>query len=165
MTRQTNLRHTYVEYIPAKLELGVLYISRKYRTASHLCCCGCGLKVVTPLNPAQWKLTDYGQTASLFPSIGNWSFPCKAHYWIDHSRIRWASEMSEQKISNVRKRDRLDVERQNANELRRDLLNADRQTVNAARNEQPNVAQQPTAPHTSVVSWLGELLNRWFGGN
>lgn len=110
MTRLADLRHTYVEYVPEKLEAGMLYISRKYRTASHLCCCGCGLKVVTPLNPAQWRLTDHGQTVSLFPSIGNWSFPCKSHYWIDHGRIQWAGKMSERQISNVRKNDRLDVE-------------------------------------------------------
>lgn len=110
MTRQADLRHAYVEYIPEKLEPGVLYISRKYRTASHLCCCGCEFKVVTPLNPAKWKLTDHGQTVSLFPSIGNWSFPCKSHYWIDHGRIQWAREMSERQIANVRKKDRLGAE-------------------------------------------------------
>lgn len=134
MTRQANLRHAYVEYIPEKLDPGVLYISRKYRTASHLCCCGCDSKVVTPLNPAKWKLTDQGQTVSLFPSIGNWSFPCKSHYWIDHGRIRWAREMSERQIANVRRNDMLDAEQ------------------HAARN-------------MNVLSRLGELLKRWFGGN
>ena len=110
MTRQTNLRHAYVEYIPANLEPGVVYISKKYHTASHLCCCGCGLKVVTPLNLAKWSLTDHGQTISLFPSIGNWGFPCRSHYWIDHNRIRWDGAMSKQQIASVRKRDQLDVE-------------------------------------------------------
>lgn len=165
MTRQTNLRHTYVEYIPAKLEPGALYISKKYKTASHLCCCGCGLKVVTPLNPAQWKLTDHGQTVSLSPSIGNWSFPCKSHYIVDHSRIRWASEMSEQKIAYVRRNDRLALERKNANELRTELRKADQPTENAGINEKQNAAkQQPTTPQISVMSWLGELIKRWFGG-
>jgi len=117
MTRQANLRHAYVEYIPEKLESGVLYISRKYRTASHLCCCGCDSKVVTPLNPAKWKLTDHGQTVSLFPSIGNWSFPCKSHYWIDHGRIRWASEMSERQIANVRRNDMLAAEQHAARNM------------------------------------------------
>lgn len=117
MTRQVDLRHAYVEYIPDKLEPGVLYISRKYRTASHLCCCGCGFKVVTPLNPAKWRLTDHGQTVSLFPSIGNWSFPCQSHYWVDHGRIQWASEMSERQIANVRNNDRLDAERYAARDM------------------------------------------------
>lgn len=105
MTIRATLRHAYVESIPEKLELGVLYISRKYRTASHLCCCGCGFKVVTPLSPAKWKLTDHGQTVSLSPSIGNWSFPCKSHYWVDRGRIRFAREMSEQQIATVRRND------------------------------------------------------------
>jgi hypothetical protein len=39
----------HVEFIPKALEDGVLYISTKYRTASHRCCCGCGTKIVTPL--------------------------------------------------------------------------------------------------------------------
>jgi hypothetical protein len=96
MIRQKSVRHAYVEYIPEKLEHGVLYISKKYRTASHLCCCGCGLKV------------------SLYPSIGNWSFPCKSHYWIDHSRMRWAGEMTEKQIANVRQFDQLDADRHSA---------------------------------------------------
>lgn len=111
MTRQASLGQAYVEYIPEKLEPGVLYISRKYRTASHLCCCGCGLKVVTPLNPAKWQLTDHGQTVSLYPSIGNWSFPCRSHYWVDHGQIKWARALSAQQISNVQKRDRRDADR------------------------------------------------------
>lgn len=110
MNRQVALRHTYVEYIPEKLEPGMLYISHKYRTASHLCACGCGLKVVTPLNPAQWKLIDHGKTVSLFPSIGNWSLPCRSHYWIDHGQIHWSYAMSERQIADVKKMDRLDVE-------------------------------------------------------
>lgn len=66
--------------IPARLEGGVLHISRKYKTMSHLCCCGCGNKVVTPLNPSGWKLTESSGSVSLDPSIGNLSFPCQSHY-------------------------------------------------------------------------------------
>lgn len=118
MTRQASLRHSYVEYIPEKLESGILYISRKYRTASHLCCCGCGLKVVTPLNPAKWQLTDHGQTVSLYPSIGNWGFPCRSHYWVDHGQIKWARAMTAQQISNVQKRDQRDADRLSARNTR-----------------------------------------------
>ncbi len=134
MIRQNVLQPIYVEYIPEKLETGVIYISKKYRTATHLCCCGCGLKVVTPLNPAKWTLTDHGQTVSLNPSIGNWSFPCKSHYWVDHGHIRWAGKMSAQQITNVRRYDQLDTER------------------HSTRN-------------VSIMSRVGELLKRWFGGN
>ena len=30
-------------------------------TAPHFCCCGCGCEVVTPLNPAKWRLAEEGQ--------------------------------------------------------------------------------------------------------
>lgn len=30
----------------------------------------------------------------LRPSVGNWSFPCQSHYWIDNGRVRWAGRMS-----------------------------------------------------------------------
>ena len=38
--RQTALRPEFVEFIPEQLEDGVLYISQRYGTAMHRCCCG-----------------------------------------------------------------------------------------------------------------------------
>lgn len=82
------MEHKFVEFIPETLELGVLYITMEYRTASHLCICGCGSKVVTPFSPTDWKLTFDGRTVTLYPSIGNWSFDCQSHYFITRSRIK-----------------------------------------------------------------------------
>lgn len=82
--------HRFTQYIPERLEDGVLYISVEYATAIHNCCCGCGGRVVTPLSPAGWSLTFDGETVSLSPSIGNWSFKCKSHYWITRNKIEWA---------------------------------------------------------------------------
>lgn len=110
MNRQSQLRHQWVQFIPEKPEQGTLYISQKYKTAVHICCCGCGLEVVTPLNPAKWSLTDHGDSVSLFPSIGNWSFPCKSHYWIRHNKVMWARGMSAQQIARVRENDHFAVE-------------------------------------------------------
>jgi hypothetical protein len=62
---------------------GVLYVSPGYATVTHLCCCGCGAEVVTPLSPTDWKLTFDGVAISLSPSVGNWSLPCRSHYFID----------------------------------------------------------------------------------
>jgi hypothetical protein len=107
MTRQTVLRHEFVEFIPTKLEAGTLYIFHKYRTAAHQCCCGCGFEVVTPLHPAKWRLTDHGESVSLDPSIGNWSFPCQSHYWIERGRVRWSRRLSERQIAAVRARNEL----------------------------------------------------------
>ncbi|ANL39261.1 DUF6527 family protein [Rhizobium phaseoli] len=110
MTRIDQIRPEFVEFIPAHLSPGVLYISKRYSTASHLCCCGCGLEVVTPLNPAKWRLVESGVAASLSPSVGNWSFPCRSHYWITGNQVRWAAAMSAEKIVAVKARDRRDVE-------------------------------------------------------
>lgn len=79
----------YVEYIPTDLEPGVLYISMKYATAVHLCACGCGEKVVTPLSRSDWKLLFDGESITLRPSIGNFEFQCKSHYFVTENRIDW----------------------------------------------------------------------------
>jgi hypothetical protein len=106
MRRVTVFRFEFVEFIPGVLEHDVLYISIPYATASHLCACGCGNKVVTPFSPTDWKLIFEGKTVSLTPSIGNWSFACQSHYWIVRNRVRWASKMTEEKIEEARSEDR-----------------------------------------------------------
>lgn len=102
MSRTEAIRGEFADFIPSRLENGVLYISKKYRTASHLCCCGCGNKVVTPLKPGGWAVTSRNGAVSLSPSIGNWSFPCKSHYWITDNRIEWARTWTQQEINSVR---------------------------------------------------------------
>ena len=109
MNRISHVQPIFVEFIPEHLDAGVLYISRRYSTASHLCCCGCGLEVVTPLNPAKWHLAVRDDAVSLRPSIGNWSFPCRSHYWITANEIQWAGAISPELIAAVKKRDRLDA--------------------------------------------------------
>lgn len=95
MSRRLDLEHRYVEFIPKELEDGILYISDRFSTASHMCCCGCGQKVVTPLNPAKWHITEHGSTVSLTPSIGLGALPCRSHYWIRRSRVEWCPSMTE----------------------------------------------------------------------
>ena len=80
--------HQFVEFIPEQIEQGILYISIQYCTAIHKCVCGCGNEVVTPLSPTDWELTFDGKTVSLSPSIGNWNFECRSHYFITRSQIR-----------------------------------------------------------------------------
>jgi hypothetical protein len=103
--RRTSLAHEFIEYIPSELADGILYISITYRTAVHRCACGCGNKVVTPIAPADWQLFYDGDTVSLTPSIGNWGFPCRSHYWIDAGRIRWAGTWNSNQITAGRARD------------------------------------------------------------
>src|SRR6188474_3928626 len=108
--RQTEIRPTFVEFIPERLSEGVLYVSHRYQTASHLCCCGCGLKVVTPLNKAKWQLAEHTDgTVSLAPSVGNSSFRCKSHYWISKSRVLWVAAMSPALIAAVQAKDLADA--------------------------------------------------------
>ena len=88
--------------MPKEIEEGILYISMEYCTASHKCPCGCGSRIVTPLTPINWTLLFDGDTVSLEPSIGNWSYPCESHYWITRNEIIWAPKWSKEKIKRSR---------------------------------------------------------------
>lgn len=106
MPRLKSLTPSFVEYIPDHVDEGVLYISIPFATATHKCCCGCGLQVVTPLSPTDWSVTFNGVSISLDPSIGNWNFPCRSHYWIKRNQVKWARQWSEAQIHENRQRDR-----------------------------------------------------------
>ena len=88
----------HVRYMPKHLEPGVLYVSNEFCTAAHLCACGCGSKVRTPLTPTEWTLTVSDLGPSLKPSIGNWQLPCKSHYWIINGQISWSTQWSDEQI-------------------------------------------------------------------
>src|ERR1700749_4168961 len=96
------LQHKFVEYIPAQPDEGTLYISVQYKTVEHLCICGCGNKVVTPITPNDWRLTFDGVSVSLYPSIGNWSFPCRTHYFVTNNKIEMMRNWSENRIKDSR---------------------------------------------------------------
>ena len=99
------IQHKFVEFIPDIIEEGVLYISIEYCTAIHKCICGCGNEVVTPLSPTDWEICFDGKTVSLDPSIGNWSFECKSHYFITRNKIRHARRWNDWEIQEGRKED------------------------------------------------------------
>ena len=103
--KATQIEHRFVDAIPEKLENGVMYVSIEFIAAVHKCLCGCGQEVVTPLSPTDWKLTFDGETVSLDPSVGNWSFDCQSHYWIRRNRVKWAGQMSKEQIAEVRAKD------------------------------------------------------------
>ena len=92
------IKHKFVEFIPEYKEEGIVYISLDYCVAIHKCACGCGCEVVTPLSPTDWQLLFDGETISLSPSIGNWNFPCRSHYWIKYDKIIMATENYQEKI-------------------------------------------------------------------
>jgi len=105
--RLESLEHVFIDAFPESLSPGYLYISIPYASATHLCCCGCGNQVVTPMTPTDWRLTYDGETVSLYPSIGNWSFDCQSHYWIKRNRVEWAKRWSRDEIRAGRERDRI----------------------------------------------------------
>jgi hypothetical protein len=102
VTRLERLDHRFVDRTPAELEPSVLYVTMEYATAVHSCACGCGARVVTPFTPDDWELRFDGETVSLSPSIGNWSFACQSHYWIRRNRIEWAPRWSAAQIGRAR---------------------------------------------------------------
>lgn len=91
-----------VEQMVKELEPGVFYVSDKFYTAAHLCACGCGSKVRTPLAETEWSFTDDPNGPTLYPSIGNWQLPCKSHYWILNGQVEWASKWTDAQIASGR---------------------------------------------------------------
>jgi hypothetical protein len=144
MTRLYTIRPEFVEFVPKELDEGVLYVSIPYSTTVHKCACGCGSKITLPVNPTKWRFLWDGDRISLWPSVGNWSYACQSHYWIDQNRIDWAkSKWSREKIEANRARDK-----------------AERQRYLESRAE-PAAAQPPTAESgRGLIDRLRGLLRR-----
>jgi hypothetical protein len=106
VSRANTVRHVFVDSAPDRLEDGTVYVSIKYASVLHRCCCGCGHEVITPLGPTDWTLSFDGETISLDPSIGNWRLPCQSHYWIRHDRVDWADHWSRERVEASRAADR-----------------------------------------------------------
>lgn len=96
-----------VHYMPKQLEPGILYVSYEFGTAAHLCACGCGAKIRTPLGPTEWSIEETSKGPSLWPSIGNWQQACKSHYVISRGEILWADRWSDKRIVAGRKQEQL----------------------------------------------------------
>lgn len=112
MSRLSTIQPEFVEFVPKELEEGVLYVSVPYSTTVHKCACGCGSKITLPINTSKWRFLWDGERISLWPSVGNWSYPCQSHYWIEQNRIEWASsKWSREKIGRNRARDKAERQR------------------------------------------------------
>ena len=84
--------------MPRELKPGVLYASEEFGIAVHLCACGCGSKVSTPLGPTEWTLEDTKNGPTLTPSVGNWQQDCQSHYWIRRGKVVWAPKWTPERI-------------------------------------------------------------------
>ena len=145
MKRQT-ITHEFVEFIPEQPEEGIVYVTIEYATAVHRCCCGCGSEVVTNFSPTDWKLIFDGETISLDPSIGNWSFPCQSHYFIRQNKVVWAAKLSPGEIAAGRERD----------QARKDAYFDSTEGVDDGA---PDSGTAPTGRRTPW-KWLKQLLSR-----
>ena len=135
----------FVDEIPRNLESGTLYICCRYRAVKHLCACGCGVAINTPLHPTGWTLICDGVSVSLWPSIGNWSEKCQSHYWIRNNRIQWAPKWSRRRIQRGR----------NARDLELDRYFG---TNASPRTHRPEWQEAPESP--SLRGWLRRLSHR-----
>lgn len=107
MSRAETYTHAFVRSFPDRLEEGVLYVSVEFCNTAHRCMCGCGQEVYAPLSPRDWTMIFDGETVSLDPSIGNWSFPCRSHYWLVRGGVSWALQWSSAEIERGRALDRM----------------------------------------------------------
>lgn len=82
---------------------GVLYVSEEFGTAAHLCACGCGSKIRTPLGPTEWSVEETTGGPTLRPSVGNWQEPCHSHYLIFRGKIRWCATWTPEEIAEGRR--------------------------------------------------------------
>jgi hypothetical protein len=88
-----------VRYMPKELRPGVLYVSEEFGTAAHLCACGCGSKIRTPLGATEWSIKETPAGPSLSPSVGNWQQACQSHYFIDQGEVVWAPKWTPQQVA------------------------------------------------------------------
>ncbi len=87
-----------VDLMPSVLRSGILYYSDEFEVAIHLCTCGCGTKITTPIGPTEWSITETPTGPTLYPSIGNWQLACKSHYFIRGGGVVWAPSWSNDEI-------------------------------------------------------------------
>ena len=99
------IRLERVHYMPPDLSPGVLYVSEEFGAAAHLCVCGCGTKVRTPLGPAEWSLEETDDGPTLRPSVGNWQQACQSHYLITAGEVVWAEGWTTEEIADGRRRE------------------------------------------------------------
>jgi hypothetical protein len=149
--RRDSMSHQFVEFIPEQLAEGVLYISKRYGTAAHKCCCGCGEEVITPLNPTDWSLRVDGKVVSLYPSIGNWSFACRSHYWIRRSKVVWAGQMSQKAIERGRVIDHT---------LKQKYFDSENRKKSMQFEHAPEIAKPHSAP-SGLFNELWATISRW----
>lgn len=144
--------HRFVEGAPATLEPGVLYVSIRHRSVLHLCACGCGFEVVTPLAPHRWQLIFDGESVSIEPSVGNSALPCRSHYFITQDKVDWHRPMTEKGIEWARRRDQRAVEA---------AFGSDEEPDHTRATKAPSTTEPGPQPHGVSVVPRGQRFKWW----
>jgi hypothetical protein len=153
--KQIRFKHEVVDVIPESLEANVLYVTNESDVAGHLCACGCGREVITPLSPTDWSITVERRGVTVTPSIGNWSFPCRSHYFIWGGAVVWARDMSEKAIAAGRSRDRARKQRYYARQERGEPPSS----APSSGAMQPSQVANHHSTWERLVNWWKRLRN------
>jgi hypothetical protein len=121
--------------MPKVLEAHVLYVSEEFHTAAHLCACGCGSKIRTPLGPTEWTVEDGARGPTMWPSVGNWQQDCRSHYWFLDGEVVWGATWSPDQVA---------AGRAHEERRRRDYYNR----------------RYPISGHKRLLNWLRRLFGR-----
>lgn len=86
----------FVDEIPKDISDGNLFLCLQYNAVVHKCACGCGEIISTPLDKTHGWIMQYdGETVTLSPSVGNGSYKCRSHYFIQGNNIVWLGKIGE----------------------------------------------------------------------
>lgn len=159
MPRLSCFEHRFVDSFPKPLETGVLYISVRFRTAAHLCACGCGNKVVTPFSPAGWSMEFDGESVTLAPSVGNGRLRCRSHYFVRRDRVVWSYAMTNDLTAEAQERDAMARARYYGTEPCANLGSHAATTLAPAQPEAPSLPTPAPQPGRLTLwnrmrSWL-----------
>ena len=87
--KQTEYKTLFVDRMTPCPKDGTLYMLPQFNVAIHNCMCGCGKQVVTPLGDGQWSWSFDGDSTTLSPSVGNFQYDCKSHYFLRQGKVTW----------------------------------------------------------------------------
>ena len=85
------MKAVHVDKLPddRDMDQGKLYIDDHHQLAAHLCCCGCGERVLMSIGPLGWKYSEEDGKPTFSPAIGGFGFPCRSNYFIRKGEVVW----------------------------------------------------------------------------
>ena len=90
-------RYMPIEYIPDKLDPGIVYHNKEFEIAALLCPCGCGHRI-SLLVPDSHQIYSENGLVTIEPSISVCDSTCKSHFYIKSGNIKWFHAFSESQV-------------------------------------------------------------------